>query len=94
LRRRRISSWTKRRSATAREWAIHFPKGIDDLGTFYALRKAARAGKRADKAARRQFRLAQVADPSTIGDNEKRCLDLFSSTSVESSTDGDDNNEF
>ncbi|KAM0836540.1 hypothetical protein ACQ4PT_062245 [Festuca glaucescens] len=72
------------------EWKKGFPEDAQAMRAFYvqrkAVRKASRVARRKDKAERRAFVLAQEAGPQTIGDDDDRWLDLFSSTPVSDTT--------
>lgn len=57
---------------------------------FYARRKRDRARRRAAKARKRAFILAQLDGLSTIPSDDDRWLDLFSLTPVESSKEDED----
>jgi hypothetical protein len=67
-----------------------FPEDVQAMRAFYgerkAVRKASHVARRKDKAERRAFVLAPEAGLQTIGDDDDRWLDLFSSTPVSDNT--------
>ncbi|KAK1632185.1 hypothetical protein QYE76_006500 [Lolium multiflorum] len=81
-------------SRTARgEWAARFPEDVAaenehfrrrraEKATRRAAKKEDRARRRAEKATKRAFIEAQLAGPTTIGEDDPRWIDLFSSDPV------------
>ncbi|KAK1615171.1 hypothetical protein QYE76_020688 [Lolium multiflorum] len=87
----------------AREWAARFPEAAEnehfrrrraEKATRRAAKKEDRAQRRAEKATKRAFIEAQLAGPTTIGEDDPRWIDLFSSDPVSGTTPDSSDVEF
>jgi hypothetical protein len=95
----------ERDERTAREWAARFPEDVAaenehfrrrraEKATRRAAKKEDRARRRAEKATKRAFIEAQLAGPTTIGEDDPRWIDLFSSDPVSGTTPDSSDVEF
>jgi hypothetical protein len=95
----------ERDERAAREWAARFPEDVAaenehfrrrraEKATRRAAKKEDRARRRAEKATKRAFIEAQLAGPTTIGEDDPRWIDLFSSDPVSGTTPDSSDVEF
>jgi len=77
----------ERDERAAREWAARFPEDVAAENEHFRRR-------RAEKATKRAFIEAQLAGPTTIGEDDPRWIDLFSSDPVSGTTPDSSDVEF